>query len=199
MAFGGNLSLESWASTRGSLSWGPREVAPPQHFKRKLESPLLGASFGLGERAFLPPPRSAAAKLGVRFEAKVVRALSSTYGNRFVSGLPFFFQTCGTRGRAIPDGLLFAARGRGLVIIEVKLRHSTDAWHQLEEFYLPIVREAGWPFDVTCLEVCKYYDPAVRLPKAVAFVSSAEEALEVRECFHPVLIWDSRSGKGGDA
>lgn len=196
MTFAGNLSLESRASTRGSLSCGPREVAPPQHFKRRLEGALLGASFGLGERAFLPPPRSAAAKLGVRFEAKVVKSLSSTYGNRFVSGLPFFFQTCSTRGRAIPDGLLFAQTSRSLVLIEVKLRHSTDAWHQLERFYLPIVSEALWPFRVSCLEICRYYDPSVRLPKKVAFVASAEEALETRECFHPVLIWDTRSGKG---
>lgn len=172
-------------------SSGPAVSHP--YFKRQLDSPLLNARIEFGPAANLPPPRHAAAKLGVRFEKKVCAALRRVHGDAFLDGLPFSFQTCNKRGRAVPDGLLFSQTERAVVLIEIKLRHTGDAWWQLERFYQPIVCEAFRLFQVIPLEICKYFDPSVRLPKPTAFVSCAEEALSIRsEAYHPVLIWSQR-------
>ena len=58
--------------------------------------------------------------------------------------------------------------------------------------YLPIVR-AALPWARVCgLEVCSQYDPSQILPQQVAFVESADAALETREAFHPVWILTAR-------
>lgn len=156
------------------------------YFTRQLTSPLLDARICFGSSATLPGPRSEAAKRGVRFERKVADSLSQSFRTRFVSNLPFSFQTSAKRGKAIPDGLLFTEREE-VVLIEVKYQHCADAWWQLERFYLPIVREALRVFRVVPLEICSIYDPWVKLQKSVALVESPLEALEARDCFHPVL------------
>ena len=166
------------------------QVSHP-YFRRSVTN-LLNARAEFGAVAWSPPCTTAATKRGARFEEKVVASLSAAYGTQFLAGLPFSFQTCSKRGRAIPDGLLFSSDWKSVVVVEIKLRHSGDAWWQLERFYLPIVRESLRPLNVTTLEVCRYYDPAVRLPRPVAFVNEALEALSIRECFHPVMIHDGK-------
>ena len=184
-------------STVGSLRTQPTSPVSHPYFRRSAAG-LLSASIGFGEQARLPPPQTEATKRGVRFEEKVVRSLTRSYPS-FVSGLPFYFQTCTKRGKAIPDGLLFSEEWKALLVVEVKLRHCGDAWQQLVQFYLPIVSESlRGVVRAVPLEICKYYDPQVKLPKPTAFVGSLEEALSVRtEAYLPVLIWSTRDQERG--
>lgn len=135
-------------------------------------------------------PSSPAARAGLRLEAKFVKTLYRAYGSRFASQLQFTFLDQGKIGAAIFDGLLLSRDARAGVVIECKLRHSGDAFFQLNKFYLPIARSAFKTLRVVGLEACLYYDPHVRLLKPGAFVESPEEALEVRDAFHPILILD---------
>lgn len=167
-------------------------ASAPVWFKREVGA-LREAHAQFGQLPRQLAPTSAAAKKGLRFEAKVHGFLQQTYADRFIRSLPFGFSPyAGKPGRAIPDGLLFSGDWRSVCVVEIKLRHTADAWHQLNQFYLPIVRRAWAGIRVSGLEVCAYYDPGQKLPQEVAFVNSAEAALETRECFHPLMILTER-------
>lgn len=178
-------SLESGFSDGGVERFRPTVVHP--YFNRRLGGSLLQASvdFGAGasQAARTPSASSEATKRGLRYERRVLRSFSAAHGCRFVAQLPFSFQTCAKRGRAIPDGLLLSEAGDAVCIVEVKLHHCADAWQQLTQFYLPIVREALAPLRVCCLEVCSSYDPWVKLPGPVRLLADPSEAFETREGF----------------
>lgn len=137
-------------------------------------------------------PKQAAAKLGLRFEKKVLRTLEGQFGSRFGSHICFSFTSLTEPGRfAIPDALLLSGCRSTLLVCEVKLTHSGDAYHQLHKFYLPIIRKALPCLRIVGLEIVHYYDPRVLLPHQKALVASPLEAFSIRDCFHPVLIADS--------
>lgn len=188
-------------SVRGDWSGGsghPAGSISPSFFRRELKGNLLSASAAFGSSLTTSKGSNASARRGLRFEAKVCKSFSATYGSRFISQLPFFFQEemtrelkRGQRGKAIPDGLLFSPDWKELCIVEVKLRHSFDAWAQTHKFYKPIVDKAfGGAFKVRVLEVVQNYDPRIKLPFPTAIILSPDEIWGLRPCFHPVLIRD---------
>lgn len=123
--------------------------------------------------------RSAAQAAGIRYERKVFARLDRTFPGRFISHLPFRFKSdlCGWKEKAIPDGLIISkAPGEAprVTVVEVKLRHCVDAWHQLLKVYLPIVQVAFPACRIKVLEVCKWYDPSVRLPGDFELVRDLE-------------------------
>lgn len=166
----------------------PAGISHPVHFADRV----LQARIEFASSAILPrrvaAKQTESTKRGLRFEARVTAALHSAFPARFVSQLPFSFQTNSKRGRAIPDGILLSQRERAACIIEIKARHTSDAWWQLERFYAPIIREALPGFRICLLEICGVYDPAVKLPKAAALLERPEDVFETRECFHPVYV-----------
>jgi hypothetical protein len=189
-------------SARGNLTDDAKHLnadrlVSPSYFKRYVSS-VASAQICFGAVANLPKPKGAAARLGVRFEKRVVSALSKRFGGRFAAGLPISF--CEISGgfyqrpsTAIPDGLLLSADRRSICIIEVKLRHREDAWSQLNRFYLPILRKVtGDSFFLRTLEICAYYDPGVRLPAKKEVLVDIEEAFTYGPSTHPVLIWERR-------
>ncbi len=179
--------------------WTAGGSGPVSHpyFRREHKSPILSAGF----RPRLPRTArgsNPAARRGLRFEAKVLERFQRLYGRRFISQLSFFFENemtpdgrPGTRGEAVPDGLLFSPDYKQVLLLEVKLRHSGDAWWQTNKFYKPILEKAFFGLiEVTPVEVVQHYDPRVRLPVPQAVLLSLDEAFSVRPCFHPVLIRD---------
>lgn len=167
-------------------------------FTRELHGALLSASPVFASSPTNSKGSNASARRGLQFEAKVLKEFSTLYGPRFISQFPFFFQEemttqlrRGQRGKIITDGLLFSADWRSVCIVEVKLRHTADAYFQTSKFYKPIVEKAfGGCFEVFTLEVVQQYDPRVRLPAQRAVVLSADEVWDLRPCFHPVLLRD---------
>jgi hypothetical protein len=176
-------------------SW-QRVTSPPVYFKRQV-SDVVSAVLCFGARTNLPKPKASAAKLGLRFEKEVLKQLQKAYLSRFTTGVPLSFQEGATKGgfyqrpsTAIPDGLLLSNDRRSLCLIEIKLRHSTDAWFQLNRFYLPILRRAiGSSLLLRTLEICRYYDPGVKLPQGKRVVRELSEAFAPGDS-HPVLIWE---------
>jgi hypothetical protein len=63
-----------------------------------------------------------------------------------------------------PDGLLFRPQDRQIVILEAKIKHTPDAYFQLERLYLPVIRLAFPGWEVLTCEVVRWYDPAVEFP-----------------------------------
>ena len=183
---------------------GPTQAAPLVHsyFKREVGS-VARAQLHFGEYSKLPKPTSQAAQRGLRYEKKVLSHLLKTFGNRLVAGPLFTFKEEGyyltgkghpypPARKAYPDALLFSSDYRAVCVVECKFRHTGDAWHQLNKFYLPIVRAALPWFRVCVLEVVASYDPSQRLPQPVAFVNDVNEAFATREAFHPVYVLTER-------
>lgn len=155
------------------------------YFTRKLGN-LFEARIDSSQEIRQAKGNSEAKKLGIRFEKQVSKSLTLLYHDRWVPQFAFRFNG---KQRAIVDGLLFDEKFQGACIVEIKLRHTGDAFHQLWNFYKPIVDFAfRGAVSLSCLEICRYYDPSVKLPKPVAFVDVAGEAGSIRECFHPVMI-----------
>lgn len=161
------------------------------YFKREVGQ-LARAYLQWGQCSQLPRPTSQAALNGARYEKKVLGLLSRSFSNRILPGPVFSFEQGGKKLRAIPDALIFSQDFKSCCVVEVKLRHTGDAWHQLNKFYLPIVR-AALPWARVCgMEITSSYDPFQHLPQQVSFVESAEQALATREAFHPVWILTAR-------
>ncbi len=169
----------------------------PTYFKRTVGE-LSWAALDFGSQISMPRPKAAAARLGLKFEAVVCRELTRCFPGTFVSAIPISFQEIhrGAHGysrpsTAIPDGLLLSGDARSLCIIEIKLRHSQDAWAQLNRFYLPLLRKiVGDSLVLRTLEICKYYDPGVQLPNGKELLLKPEEVFNADGKKHSILIWE---------
>lgn len=129
------------------------------------------------KRAQLPIPRNGGKGAGLRFERTVQRELTAKY-DTFLHGVPFIFYTADSgRHTCIPDG--FMLHGGELVIFEIKIRHTPDAWFQLRRLYQPVVQRAlGRP--TRLLEVVKSYDPTVSFPEPHFICQDLETFLRSR-------------------
>lgn len=212
-SFGSALCPPSSAS-RSALCAG---LTPPVYFRRSISRIVHAYPEWTAWDLKLPRAKSAAAKAGTRFEKTVLAALAAQLkggaSHNPADDNEVSPQTCDLQsmptllpgpvfaftgvengrmrsGRAIPDFILIDFSLSWILIGEVKLRHSADAWYQLNNFYIPIVRRALPGFYVSGLEICKYYDPDVRLPERVQFVSKAVEVggLDSRGV-HRLLVW----------
>lgn len=79
------------------------------------------------------------------------------------------FHSANQRWRwAEPDGLIIDPREGVISIVEAKLSHTADAWFQLRKLYEPLIRHIfGHSWSYAVIEVCGWYDPAVRFPERI--------------------------------
>lgn len=118
---------------------------------------------------FIRPSRSRGAKAaGRRYERRVQDILSSSFNPWYLPSPWFAYREQGeARTRYCqPDGLLILPHCRKVVIVEVKLRHTIDAFRQLYEKYLPVVATFfGYDlWDLALCEVVKWFDVAEPFP-----------------------------------
>lgn len=196
------VNLGEVAGRKGNgVSPSPAPERPPAisptYFKRTVGD-LAWAALDFGTQITLPRPKGAAPRLGLKFEALVCKELGKRFGRRFAPACPISFQeihrgphSYSRPSTAIPDGLLLSGDSRSLCIIEIKLRHSYDAWAQLNRFYLPLLRRiVGTSLVLRTLEICRYYDPGVSLPGGTEVILKPEDAFDLSGEKHPVLIWE---------
>ncbi len=87
---------------------------------------------------------------------------------KYLPSVWFQYQKIGQRlAFCQTDGLLLQYKQRRILIIEVKYKHTPDAYFQLEDKYVPVIRKIlpGW--DICTLEVVKWYDPSTQFPTKV--------------------------------
>jgi hypothetical protein len=129
--------------------------------------------------------KSYAKKLGLRFEKKVSTALAGRYK---VELQPHYRFLQGEKLQsAFPDVLLHLPDA--IVIAECKLRHTYDAWNQLTNLYLPILRKAHPGVALRRLEIVRNYDPSVRLPEPADVTFDLDGWLRDPKESYGVLIW----------
>jgi len=167
---------------------------PQTSYVRRQAGEVLSASM-LWAQAGFPPTgalrgKSAAQNDGLRFEEKVSRDFTSTY-DYFLSQVPFRFTTAYGTSKCILDGMLFKhhlLEEHEVVLIEMKRRHTADAWFQLRRLYFPVVQKAFPRKSLRLLEVCKHYEPGVKLPEPYKLHKGMADFLESGSPFG-VICW----------
>lgn len=140
------------------------KVVPPPGF-RAAEG--VQSAWLIGEGPFGCTPRrisgSAAQRAGKRYERKALAYLAGVLGRSFAPSRWFRFYD-GTKLRYCQvDGLL--RDDEGIVIFEVKVSFTADAYWQLRKLYEPVVRCALAPKRVQLVVVCRSFDPAIAFPE----------------------------------
>ena len=132
-----------------------------------------------------PRPRTGAKAAGLRFEKQVVKSLEQKYSG-FISGIPFQYKTeYADKVICIPDGFLLY--GKEIIVIEIKLRHTIDAWFQLRKLYSPVLQKV-FSRPVRMMEICKVYEPGVVFPERILILKDVREFLTSKEEMG-VLLW----------
>lgn len=74
-----------------------------------------------------------------------------------------------------PDALLADPVAQHCLILEVKYQHTSDAWYQLKQLYLPVLRCAMPGYSFSLLEVVHWFDPLTVWPEEIALVRSLDQ------------------------
>lgn len=144
----------------------PRECAPPPWFRGaegvRSAWATSGGPFGR------TPARlrgSAAQRAGIRYERKAIKFLTKEFGKDFTPSQWFqFTDMYGKVHFCQVDGLIRI--NNFLILCEIKVTFTSDAWFQLRKLYEPVIRKALNPPRLASLIVCKSFDPAVPFPEA---------------------------------
>jgi hypothetical protein len=110
--------------------------------------------------------RTQAQRRGVLYERKVHQRLHDEYGLHYISGQWFTYFSGDQKKFCQIDGILLNEERKNLLICEVKYSHTSLAYWQVENLYVPLMREylRGSDWTVAVCEIVKWYDPAVAFP-----------------------------------
>jgi len=124
----------------------------------------------------IPPPfiherprRKGNRGLGQKYEDQAQTFFSEEFGSFYIPSPWFRFRASGSEKTrwCQPDGLIFQPVHLTITIVEIKLRHTADAWWQTQRLYLPVISNlfppSLWAYNIC--EVVKWYDPAVAFPE----------------------------------
>jgi len=125
----------------------------------------------------ISPPETAAQRRGLAYERKAHAHFERKFSERYLASPWFHYTRTNTRGLSRsnfcqPDGLLFDIPQGRIIILEMKLRHTPDAWWQLFYRYIPVVKAAYPGFELEVCEVTPFLDPAVRCPEPPVLCSN---------------------------
>lgn len=147
---------------------------PPPQFIHYLPQGAVQNAWRSAERPFAGSRsrKSGAQKAGLAYQKKVVKwAFESNHGFALeVSPWFAFTDDSDSRHYCQPD-LLFIS-GFSILVAEVKLRWTADAWWQLRKLYLPVLAKVFPKHDLRALCICKSFDPAVKFPEPIELHSA---------------------------
>ena len=165
----------------------------PAPSRLKLAGNITSAS--LSEKEVFPPRRKGrrgAAGAGLRYEAKVHEHFLKTYPLAYVAGPWFRYRNEEDKVHYCqPDGLLVNFKTGLVTIVEIKLKHTADAWWQLKKLYEPVLERVFTKdlWALSALEVVRWYDPDTPFPQAHALI---KDPLSVGAGKIGVHIWSGR-------
>ena len=120
-----------------------------------------------------------AKRAGLAFERDCHDKLGQWY-DTYMPGPWFQFYASGRTRHAQPDGLIFDFSKREIILVEIKLSHCARAFRQLELLYGPLVSAIFPDWSIRRFEVCRHFDPAVRLPSKLGEVGILRSGFERR-------------------
>lgn len=141
----------------------------------KPNSVILDAAFIDRPAYTLNQKHRGARRAGLLFEEKVGWYLEKLFGNMVVAGswIGYFDQQNGDR-LCSPDYLIVDVRKGVVTIVECKLSHTQDAWLQINDVYMPVVKFLFPGFEVRGIEICKNFERSRHYPVVPRIVCNLE-------------------------
>lgn len=134
--------------------------------------------------------------VGIRYEREVKEFLSLyALGRpeiRFLDGPWIEFQDDSGRRWCQPDGVLANAGEKIVTIAEVKYQHTSDAWWQLKQLYLPVLRVLYQGYRFRLLEIVHWFDPLTVWPERVICVPGIDSVSYIAGEPVQTLIFNKR-------
>ena len=162
-------------------TYGRYHRGPPRNCRIDLTAPNISVK-----------PSGNAAREGLRYEQRVLKALRMKFPN-VLDHVTFRFSSAGRKSKIIVDALICSPNLWEIVLVEIKRQHTYDAFNQLR-FYFPVV-SAALPFaKISMLEVCEQYVKRDLL-KPVRFVQEADEVWNLSHTHHNVWGMSNRELK----
>ncbi len=165
---------------------------PPAHLR--LATSVSWAELASGAPHAVPRARGSSARsAGIRYERKAQAHLQDAFPLHYASGPWLRYRNRNEQNLrwCQPDGLLVDFAHSLITIVEIKLRHTSDAWWQIRRLYEPVLRRLfdGFGLDFAALEFVRWYDPHTSFPEAHRLVRDPQR-LSAGE--FGVHIWTGR-------
>ena len=140
-----------------------------------------------------PGTATAAQRAGKRYEKKVLQALEKQFrvdDSVTLRPSPWIaFSGAPSEERHCQPDLLLVTESE-VLLCEIKLSHTLDAYWQLERLYRPVVEKLFGARPVRLVEITRSFDPAVRFPAPMRLFFSIEHILRTpRTSAIEVLQW----------
>lgn len=119
--------------------------------------------------------KTGAQRAGLSYQKKVGRFLSAHADPGTVVDGPWFAFNDDSLPLHYcqPDFLLLSISE--VVVVEVKIRWTSDAWWQLRKLYAPVVQKHYPSRTVSVLTISRGYDPAIRCPEEVSIIDALSD------------------------
>jgi hypothetical protein len=161
--------LASVGGARGGV------LIPPPKWFNPIQGEIKGAHFTSAR-----PPASrgttAARRAGIAYEKRVLKFLEREFSSRLRRSPAIGFYDDAGKRLAIPDALLYLDSDR-IAILEIKISHRSDSFFQLNNLYRPLIERLVRPgVKVSCVEICRSFDPSVAYPCTFDVIQDIESA-----------------------
>jgi hypothetical protein len=120
--------------------------------------------------------------LGLKYEHKAQGFLETLFEGSYIPSPWFRYRVAAAPARwnwAQPDGIALNPNEGIVYVMEIKLKHTPEAFFQLLDKYIPILTcwlgtSPGWRF--APIEVCYWYDPKIAFPTRVVLQEDPRKA-----------------------
>lgn len=136
---------------------------------------------------------------GLRYERKVHDHLADRFEDTCVLGPWIKFLSKNNpkrRGKPLycqPDALLVDLKRGEITVVEIKLKHTSDAWWQVKQLYTPLVSFIfGEGFTYRAIEITKWFDADTKFPERFEFLDNLSQIPSRPASTFHVHIWNGR-------
>ena len=117
-------------------------------------------------------------------------------GERCILGPWIKFKSANQPGKFLwcqPDALILNIRLGTINIVEIKLRHTSDAWWQIRSLYEPVVRRIfGKEWEYLPIEIVKWFDPHTKFPERLEFVKDVIDIPMLSPGKFHIYVWNGK-------
>lgn len=94
-----------------------------------------------------------------------------------------------------PDAVVLDKELARCTVFEIKLKHTSDAWWQVRQLYIPVLRALLPPYyTFHAIELVKWFDPHTSFPEPFKYLDAldAQKLAGIGTEFH-VHIWNGKN------
>lgn len=111
-------------------------------------------------------------RAGLTHERKVGERLSALFGDGCWGDIWIGYESSKKTSYCSPDFIVIDVILGLITVVECKLTHTEDAYYQLNNLYIPVIKKLFPGFEVRGIEVCKNFERSTRYPVTPAIVNT---------------------------